>query len=67
LSVDQDENTELLDFFNHYQPTKEFLVTARAVAFKAACDYLSDDKDENVKLLKCINAAVHAFEKSCLV
>ena len=67
LSVDHEENQELFDFFKANKPSDDFLVTARATAFKAACDYLSDDKDQNVKLLKCINVAVHAFEKACLV
>ena len=67
LTVTEDENKELYDFFDQNKPSKDFLVTARAMAFKAACDYISDDKAENVKLLKCINVAVHAFEKTCLV
>ncbi|CAB9498579.1 specific endoribonuclease-B [Seminavis robusta] len=67
LSVDQEENAELFQFFKSNKPSSEFLVGARASAFKAACDFLSGDKDQNVKLFKCVNVVVHAFEKTCLV
>ena len=66
LSVDIAENQELCNFFNNNKPSGDFLIAARAMAFKAACDYISDDNDANIKLLKCINVAVHAFEKTCL-
>ena len=66
LSVDREENQELFDFFKDNLPANDYLVAARAVAFKAACDYLSDAKEENTKLLKCVNVVVHAFEAACL-
>lgn len=66
LSVDREENQELFDFFAENVPSDDFLVGARAVSFKAACEFLSDDKSENIKLLKCINVVVHAFESTCL-
>lgn len=44
----------------------------RAAAFRIACEYLVEDGDddpreENVKLLKTINAVVHALETTCLL
>lgn len=66
LSVDREENQELFEFFKNNIPSNDYLVAARAVAFKAACDYLSDDKQENINLLKCINVVIHGFETSCL-
>ena len=61
-----EENKELFDFFKENKPSEDFLVTARAMAFKAACDYITDDNEANTKLLQCINVAVHAYEKACL-
>ena len=67
LSIDQEENASLFAFFKETNtPGPSDLVTTRALAFKVGCDYLSDDKDTNVKLLRCINCIVHAFELSCL-
>eukprot|EP00571_Detonula_confervacea_P009856 CAMPEP_0172301444 /NCGR_PEP_ID=MMETSP1058-20130122/3332_1 /TAXON_ID=83371 /ORGANISM="Detonula confervacea, Strain CCMP 353" /LENGTH=513 /DNA_ID=CAMNT_0013011561 /DNA_START=7 /DNA_END=1548 /DNA_ORIENTATION=+ len=53
--------------------TPDKLVWVRAAAFRIACEYLVEDGDaddpreENVKLLKTINAVVHALETTCLV
>jgi len=67
LSVDQEENEELVAFFrDENTPGADDLVTARATAFRVGCDFLTDDKESNIKLLKCINIIVHALETSCL-
>jgi poly(U)-specific endoribonuclease len=67
LSVDREENEDLVAFFrDENTPGEEDLVTARATAFRVGCDYLSEDRESNVKLLKCINVIVHALETSCL-
>ena len=67
LSVDSEENADLVAFFEENTPPTASLVSMRAFAFKAAVDFLTDDKDTNVSLLRCINVAVHAFENTCLV
>ena len=66
LSIDREENQDLIDFFKDNAPSNDYLVASRAVAFKAACNYLSDDKGENIKLLKCINVVIHGYETTCL-
>jgi hypothetical protein len=66
LNVDAEENAELMDFFSANIPPKEYLVSLRATAFKAAVDHLSDDKEKNISVLRCINVAVHCFERTCL-
>ena len=67
LSVDQEENEDLVIFFREENvPGVDDLVTARATAFRVGCDFLTDDKETNIKLLKCINVIVHALETSCL-
>jgi hypothetical protein len=68
LTVDAEENAELMDFFSTNIPPKESLVSLRATAFKAAVDSLSDnDKENNIAVLRCINVAVHCFERTCLL
>jgi len=67
LSVDQEENAELFAFFQENIPPASDLVAMRATAFKAAAACLTDDKESNVSLLRCINVVVHAFETTCLV
>ena len=53
--------------------TPDKLVWLRAAAFRIACEYLVEDGDaedpreENVKLLKAVNAVVHALETTCLL
>lgn len=67
LAVDQEENADLLAFFQENIPPAGSLVTMRATAFKAAVEFLTDDKDTNISLLRCINVVVHGFETTCLV
>ena len=67
LSVDREENEELFAFFQENIPPAGSLVAMRATAFKAAVEFLTDDNDTNVALLRCVNVAVHAFERTCLV
>lgn len=66
LSVDTEENEELFAYFQENIPPVDSLVSLRATAFKAAVDFLSDDKDKNIALLRCINVVVHAFERVAL-
>jgi len=67
LSIDNEENQELFDYFQGNTPPVANLVSLRATAFKAAIDFLSEDKDKNVALMRCINCVVHAFERVCLL
>ena len=67
LSVDQEENAELVAFFQENIPPAGNLVAMRATAFKAAADFIGEERETNVALLRCINVAVHAFERNCLV
>jgi hypothetical protein len=64
-----EENAELVAFFKETSPPDAAsMTTTRALAFKTACENLSDenDKEHNVQLLRCVNAVVHAFELTCL-
>eukprot|EP00557_Chaetoceros_sp_GSL56_P014737 CAMPEP_0176485866 /NCGR_PEP_ID=MMETSP0200_2-20121128/5267_1 /TAXON_ID=947934 /ORGANISM="Chaetoceros sp., Strain GSL56" /LENGTH=507 /DNA_ID=CAMNT_0017882537 /DNA_START=368 /DNA_END=1891 /DNA_ORIENTATION=+ len=47
--------------------TPDQIVWFRATAFRIACEYLDDCMEENVKLLKALNAVVHALETTCLL
>lgn len=67
IAVDQDENSDLFTFFQQNTPPADDLVTLRATAFKAATDLLNDDKEHNSAILRCVNAVVNAFERTCLV
>ncbi len=68
LSIDQEENSELVAFFaEHNPPPVDKLVFTRASAFRIGCDFLGDDHDQNVELLRCVNVVVHAFETTCFL
>jgi poly(U)-specific endoribonuclease len=67
LAVDAEENQDLFNYFQENIPPVSSLVILRATAFKAAIDFLSEDKDTNISLLRCINVVVHAFERVCLL
>lgn len=67
LTIDSDENAEIHAFFHKANGvTPNSLVASRALAFKVGSQYLSNDKDTNIKLLRCINAIVHGLETSCM-
>eukprot|EP00536_Pseudo-nitzschia_multiseries_P017987 jgi/Psemu1/53534/gm1.53534_g len=65
--VDVDEATRLSDYFTKLNPPPDKLLWLRSTAFRIACEFLSEDKDQNVALLKCINYIVHALESLCMV
>lgn len=67
LSVDQDEAEELVDYFGSLNPPPDKLVWLRTTAFRLGCEFLSDDPDKNVALLRTINAIIHSLEKTCMV
>lgn len=66
LSVDMEENAEMLAFFEENIPPAGDLVSLRATAFKAGAEFLTDDKENNIALLRCINVVIHGFETTCL-
>lgn len=66
LTLDREESAELVEFFEETNPPPDVLVWLRATAFRLACERLGDDNDENVALLRCINAMVHALEQTCM-
>jgi hypothetical protein len=67
LSIDGEENQELFEFFNETnRPPKNRLHFTRAAAFRIGVDFLSEERESNVSLLKCINAIVHALEMTCM-
>jgi hypothetical protein len=67
LVVDQDESQDLVDFFSGLNPPPDKLVWLRSTAFRLGCEFLSHDKDNNVALLRAINAIVHSLEQTCMV
>jgi hypothetical protein len=67
LNVDREESQDLFSFFEELKPTPTRLIWSRAAAFRIASEFLTDDKESNVSLLKCINSIVHAIEVKCMV
>ncbi|KAG7338723.1 endoribonuclease XendoU [Nitzschia inconspicua] len=67
LKVSPEEASELEEFFSSCNPPLTKLVWLRATAFRLGCDFLSNDHDHNVALLRAINAIVHCLEQSCMV
>ena len=66
LTVDQEEATELVKFFAGLNPPPDKLVWLRAAAFRIGCEFLSDENDKNVALLRAINSIVHSLEHTCM-
>jgi hypothetical protein len=66
LAVTQDESDEIQQKFLEANPPPDKLVKLRASAFRIACEFLSEDTDSNVSLLKSINALVHSLETTCM-
>jgi poly(U)-specific endoribonuclease len=68
LNIDADETQQIDKYFKESNPPEsQDLVATRALAFKVACECISDDDaDHNTNLLKCINTVIHSFECSCL-
>jgi poly(U)-specific endoribonuclease len=60
--LEWDESEQLVAFLKEINPPPDILVWMRATAFRIGCEYLADDQDANVALLRTINAIVHAIE-----
>eukprot|EP00538_Stauroneis_constricta_P004554 CAMPEP_0119551048 /NCGR_PEP_ID=MMETSP1352-20130426/4432_1 /TAXON_ID=265584 /ORGANISM="Stauroneis constricta, Strain CCMP1120" /LENGTH=467 /DNA_ID=CAMNT_0007597055 /DNA_START=90 /DNA_END=1493 /DNA_ORIENTATION=- len=67
LVVSPEEAQELIDYFKSLNPPPDKLVWLRATAFRLGCEFLSDDADKNVALLRAINAVVHSLEFTCML
>jgi hypothetical protein len=67
LTLDADEADDLKDFFNETNPPPDKLVWLRGTAFRIACEFLGDDHDTNVNVLRTVNAIVHALEFARMV
>jgi hypothetical protein len=66
LTVDREEAAELTTFLQGLNAPPDKVVWLRANAFKTGCEFLSDDRDANVALLRTVNFVVHAIEKTCM-
>jgi hypothetical protein len=76
-SITPEESSSLLSHFQSLQQisdnsttpplTPDQVVWLRASAFRIACEFLQDEREENVNLLKAVNAVVHCLETSCLL
>lgn len=65
-TVDSEESKELHTYFKETNPLDtESLVMARTLAFKVGTEQLTDDKEANIQVLRCINVIVHALEMTC--
>jgi poly(U)-specific endoribonuclease len=67
LKVNQDESEELVEYFSTLNPPPDKLVWLRATAFRLGCEFLSEDQDQNVALLRAINAIIHSLESTCML
>jgi hypothetical protein len=67
LSVSREEDTEIRQRLEEINVPPAKIVWVRAAAFRIGCEFLADDRESNVQLLRCINAIVHAVEMTCLL
>ena len=61
------KDTEIREKLEEINVPPAKIVWVRAAAFRIGCEYLSDDQESNVQLLRCINAIAHAVEMTCLL
>ena len=66
LTVDREESNEIKAKFVEANPPPDKLTWLRAAAFRIGTEFLTDEHDSNVALLRCINSIVHALEISCM-
>jgi poly(U)-specific endoribonuclease len=66
LTLDRNEASEVTTFFEECNPPPDKLVWLRATSFRIGCEFLGEDQDNNVALLRCINAIVHTLETTCM-
>ncbi len=66
LRVTGDESDEIKKKLTEVNPPPDKLVWIRASAFRIGSEFLTDNKDKNNALLKCVNAIVHAIETTCM-
>ena len=67
LSISREEDTEIREKLEEINVPPAKIVWVRATAFRIGCEFLTDDQESNVQLLRCINAIVHAVEMTCLL
>mmetsp|Transcript_55621 Transcript_55621/g.64996 ORF Transcript_55621/g.64996 Transcript_55621/m.64996 type:complete len:473 (+) Transcript_55621:34-1452(+) len=67
LKISNAEDAAVKSYFSKINPPPDKCVWLRAAAFRIGSEFLSDDRDKNVQLLRCVNAVVHALEYNCLV
>jgi len=67
LVIDGNEAARLSNYFTVLNAPPDKLIWLRSTAFRVGTEFLSDDKDRNVSLLKCVNYIVHAIESHCMV
>lgn len=65
LTIDQEESAELFAFFLANPPERADLTATRSLAFRVATDYISEDKDANIQLLRAVNVVVYALHQTC--
>mmetsp|Transcript_27851 Transcript_27851/g.50631 ORF Transcript_27851/g.50631 Transcript_27851/m.50631 type:complete len:177 (+) Transcript_27851:87-617(+) len=67
LTVDREEAKELQEKIESANPPPDKLVKLRASVFKVGLEFLSeDDNENNLSLLRTMNAIVHALEMTCM-
>lgn len=66
VSIDRVESQQIFDFFRELKPSAVKLVWTRAAAFRIASEFLTEEVENNVSLLRCINGIVNALERTCM-
>jgi hypothetical protein len=66
VNVDREEAAELTEFLEGLNPPPDKLVWLRVNAFKVGCEFLTDDNENNVAVLRTINFVVNAIEHTCM-
>lgn len=67
LTVSPEESGEIKKKLLDVNPPPDKLVWLRASAFRIGTEFLTDKKESNIALLRCVNAVVHAIETTCMI
>jgi len=64
--VNQEEAHVMAEYFENLNPPPDKLVWLRATAFRIGTQYLGDDKEKNISILRTINVICHELEHACM-
>lgn len=66
LSISREESAEIKERFEKANPPPDKLIWLRSSAFRVGSEFLTEESDSNLALLRSINVIVHSLEITCM-